>query len=122
MKDQESGSFFIGTQIGQRSEFNRRTPRLWSTSDVGRLGPSLIDEDLTHRLGGGGIEVTATRPSHFTRPREFQIGLVDQRRRRQRVAGPLAFELPLGGAAKLIEDQGKKALRRRQVAVRCGSH
>jgi hypothetical protein len=38
------------------------------------------------------------------------------------VAGPLARELPLGGAAKLIEDQGKKALRRRQVAVRCGSH
>ena len=71
-----------------------------------RLASRLLDQDAAHRLGGRGEEMAAPVPARGrTRPDEPEVGLVNQGRRLQRLAGPLVRQ-PLGGQpAQFVVDQ-----------------
>ena len=68
-----------------------------------------LDQDAPHRLGRGREEVGAAVPAWARLgPHEPEIGLVDQRRRLERLAGLLLPELPGRQLAQLVVDQREK--------------
>jgi hypothetical protein len=71
----------------------------------GVAAPGVIDQDLAHRLGGGGEEVASVGDvGQGVAVEESQQGLVDQGAGLEGVAGPLAVHQPAGGAPQLGVD------------------
>ena len=65
-----------------------------------------IEQDPPHRLGRGGEEVAATVPRLTRiRPDETQVGLVNQRRRLERLTWILVRQSPRGQASQLVVNQ-----------------
>jgi hypothetical protein len=56
----------------------------------------MIDGDLAHRARREGEEVPSVAPESPLRLHEFEVRLVDERRRIQCVARPAACQLPAG--------------------------
>ena len=63
-------------------------PRAAALLRVARARP--LDQDLAHRVRRDGAEVRAVLPAAGLVLQEAQVGFVDERRRLQRLAGPLA--------------------------------
>jgi hypothetical protein len=78
----------------------------------------VVDEDAAHDLRGDGVEVRAALPPGLRAvlPGEPQVRLVDERRRLERVARPLAAHLPARDAAQLGVDERGQPVERRGVA------
>ena len=60
-----------------------------------------VDQDPAHDLCGDTKEVSPVPPIDLPLIDESQVGFVDERRRLQRVPGPLATQLAPGDAAQL---------------------
>ena len=82
----------------------------------------MINENATHGLCGGGIEMSSAGPRNFPRADELDIRLVDQSSGRQRVIRPLTRKVQLSRLAELVVDQRKKSIRRRPITARGGIH
>jgi hypothetical protein len=79
------------------------------------------DEDAAHGLGGCGEEVAPTAPILRLVPAgEPEVGLVDEGRRLEGLAGPLAGQLPGGQPAQFVADQREEPLGRLAVALLAG--
>jgi hypothetical protein len=66
----------------------------------------VIDQDPPHHLRRHPKEVRPVLPIGLSLIDEAQVDLVDERRRLERVIGPLHPELPVGDATELRIDPG----------------
>ena len=88
------------------------------TTLCGATRPSTIDEDSTHRLGGGREEMPLAVPALntlLTRAEHAQVGLVHQRRCRQRVVRAFTGDAMPSESSQLIVDL-RQEFRRRGIA------
>jgi hypothetical protein len=60
--------------------------------------------------GRSDVEVTPPGPGNLTGTDQLEVRLVDQRRRRQRVARPLARQALLGGSPQLVIDKWQQSI------------
>jgi hypothetical protein len=75
------------------------------------LAAGVFDHDAAHGLGRGGKEVAAAVPvSRLLYVYQPQVGLVNQGRRLQRLAGLLLSEFLRRELAQLLVDQGQELL------------
>ncbi len=92
-------------------DLHHRTP-----SFARRLGPGVVDQDPPHDRGGGAEEVGAVLPLHAALIDQPQVDLVDQRRRRQGVFGPLAAEERPRHPPQVVVDDRRQRLERLAIA------
>ncbi len=85
-----------------------------------RAGP--VDEDSSHGLGGGGVEVGPPGPGHLARPGEAEVGLVHEGRGAQGLAGTLGGHVQLCDLSQLLIDEREQAIRSGSVAGGGGMH
>ena len=78
------------------------------------LASGVVNQDTPHGLGRGGKEVAAV--FKMLAAGQAEVGLVDQRGRFERLAGPFLRQFPRGQLAQLVIDQRQKLLRGRRVA------
>ena len=82
------------------------------------LAAGLFDEDAAHGLGRGGEEVAAAVPVlGLLRVHQPQVGLVDQGRGLERLAGLLLGQLLRRQLAQLVVDQRQQLLGGVRVAL-----
>ena len=82
------------------------------------LAAGILDEDPPHRLGRGREEMAAVLPALVVRGADqAQVGLVNQRRRLERLAGVFSCQLLRRQLAKLLVDQGQQLAGSRGVAL-----
>src|SRR5207237_6131240 len=80
-----------------------------ATPFLALLATSIIDQDAAHGLGRGGKEVAAAVPVlGFVRVHQPEVGLVDQGRGLERLAGYFLGQLLGGQLAQLVVDQRKE--------------
>ncbi len=79
-----------------------------------------VDEDAAHDLRGGAEEMRAVLPLHVLPVHQPQVGLVDERRRLQDVARPLAGHLARRQPVQLVLDHGRQGLERSRIAATPG--
>ena len=65
-------------------------------------GAGSLDENLAHRVRRDGAEMRAVLPPPGLVLQETQVRLMDERRRLQRLAGPLATEITRRKAPELL--------------------
>lgn len=85
------------------------------------LVPGLLDEDAPHRLRSRRKEMAATIP--ICRPpdiHESQVGLMDERRRLQRLPGFFLSQLLSGQPTKFVIDERQQLVRRLFIALAGG--
>ena len=70
----------------------------------------MIDQDSPHHLRGHAKELRAILPAHAFLIDQFEIGLVHEPRRLQRVTRPLVAEVPGGNAVQLRLDNREQIL------------
>jgi hypothetical protein len=88
-----------------------KSTRVGATRFERSLFAGIFDEDATHGLRRRGEEVSARLPSlRVGNINEPQIGVVNQRRRLQRLARFLTGELGDSKLSQLVIDQRKKLL------------
>ena len=91
--------------IEARQDLVQGDPDAIPVALAGVAAPGVIDQDLAHRLGGGGEEVAAVGDvGQGVAVEEPQQGLVDQGAGLEGVAGPLAAHQPPGRAPQLGVD------------------
>ena len=78
----------------------------------------VVHQDAAHQRRRHGEEVRAIAPLEGIDPRQPQVHLVDERRRRQRMAGALAAHVVMRKAAQLLVDDRHEPLACVGVAVR----
>src|SRR6185436_8296389 len=88
------------------------------SSKVTRGCPRPLDQDLPHRVRRDGAEVRPVLPALGPILQQLQIRFVHQRRRLQRLARALTFEIVRGEPAQLGVDHRHQRLERRLVAPR----
>jgi hypothetical protein len=76
----------------------------------------VVDEDLADDPGGERVEVRAAGPGHLLLPLEAQIGIVDDRRRLERLVPPAAPQVRGGDPPQVVVDERHQPLGRRPVA------
>jgi len=81
------------------------------------VGPRVVHEDTAHHAGSDAEEVAAILPLDASLVDETQIRLVHQRRRLQRVIGPLAAKMGAGQPAQLVIDEREKLFLDGRVAA-----
>jgi hypothetical protein len=81
---------------------NRRLP---ATALGPVAGARIVDEDLAHQVGGHGQKLYLAIPAGLALGGHAEPGLVDQRRRLQRVVGPLAAQTARGEPAEFLVKQ-----------------
>ncbi len=77
----------------------------------------VLDENATHRLGGEREKVRSIVPALLPGGEELQIGLVDQRRRLERVIGRLVGHAVLGDLVELDVEQSEQLRGSLRVAL-----
>jgi hypothetical protein len=83
----------------------------------GLLAAGVVDEDVPHGFGTGGVEVVSALPGALDRPAdEAEVGLVDQGGGLERLARRLVGQAVGGELAQLVVDQRQELLRGRGVA------
>src|SRR4051812_36076746 len=81
------------------------------------MAPCTVDEDTAYRLRGDGKKMGAVLPPHPFVVDQPQIGFVDQGRRLQAAAGPLAFQVVVRQAVELVVDDRGQLSERALVPV-----
>jgi len=111
----------VGIRHGERSDVaDVLEPKASAASDGSRSG--MVDQDPTHCLRGGGVEVAATCPGNASRADELEIGLVNEGRGRERVPSAFAAYPELSVATQLVVDERQELLRGIDVAIGGGIH
>jgi hypothetical protein len=77
----------------------------------------VIDEDTAHRASGHGQEVRAVLPRDILSADQSKIGLIDERRRLNTVAGALVTHLPPRDLMKLSIHKRNQLLERGLVTL-----
>jgi hypothetical protein len=80
----------------------------------------VLGEDAAHDECGDREEVDAVGEGGAALSGELEEGLVDERRRLQRVPGPFAAQLPVGDPLELRVEEREEPLERRAVPRRPG--
>jgi hypothetical protein len=76
----------------------------------------VIHQDLPHRPHGDAQEVSTILPADMFVVDEFDIGLVNQRRRLEGVVGSLVLHEPGGSPVHLLVDGAKETILRSSIA------
>jgi hypothetical protein len=82
-----------------------------------RRARARIDEDAAHHLRGDAEELTAVLPRRAVLVDEFQVRLVHERRRFQRVIRPFPAHVGARAPAQISVDQRQKLLECARVAA-----
>src|SRR5690606_31627136 len=80
-------------------------------------GPSVVDEDPAHRLGGNGEEVAPVAGREMFAGIEAHVRLVDESGRAEGVAGTFSPQLRSGEHAQVVVDEGEQPFERVRIAV-----
>ena len=88
-------------------EFRGRTP-----SFLGRPRARVIDQDAPHDVRGGAEEVDAVLPADAALIDQLEVDLVHERRRRERVIGPLAAQNGPREAPEVVVDDRRELVER----------
>lgn len=83
----------------------------------GTAPPCVVHQDVAHHLRRHGEEVTPVTPAHAALPLETQPGLIDERRRLQRVIGALSAKGAPGHPPQLRLHEGKKRIECDAIAL-----
>ncbi len=78
--------------------------------------PRMLDQDAAHDLRGHREEMGAILPLHPRVVDQPQVGLVDEGRRLQAVAGTLPFHVAAGQPVELVVDNGGQPFERTRVS------
>ena len=73
------------------------------------LAAGVLDQDPSHRLGGGGEEVPLTG-KRLAVPHQAKVGLMNKRRGRERLTGPFEGQPLRGELAELVVDQRQQCI------------
>ena len=92
-------------------------PRLIAAMPWGAALAGPVDQDASHRLGGGGAKVRAILPRRLRIAAEPQPGFMDEGRRLQRQAGGLARHFRGGKFAQLLVNERKELVGGLRVAI-----
>ncbi len=76
-----------------------------------------VHQDAPHQLRGHGEEVRAVLPPHAARIDQAQIGLVDERRGLQRVAGTLSRHVAMREPVEFVVHQRHQPIQRLLVSL-----
>jgi hypothetical protein len=79
----------MAARLGQCQGLVERAMDHTSTALEPAACASVVNEDLTHGLRGGGVKVGAVGPRGLTRAEEFEKGFVDERSGLKGVIAPL---------------------------------
>jgi len=101
---------------GQALFVQRQRPRLAATL-LRRLPACVIHADLTHGAAGDGKEVPSIVPLGMRGAEKLEVGLMDERRRLERVAGTDMSELTMGQRAQFGVDDWKQSIESVAVPV-----
>ena len=110
----------VGALVGgeQVHRFQRDAPG--ARPALHRAAPAgVVDEDASHRRGRDGEEMGPVLEARLALVDEPQVGLVDQRRGAERVAGRFPPELAVRQAAQLLIDDGEDGVECHRVPVAC---
>ena len=106
----------FGLFFGEHRSFIKRNLNSTAAAFVTCVSASVIDQDVTHYLGGDREEVCAVLPFKSLLAGKFQIGFVDERGRLQGVTGTFVTHLALRDAAQLSVDEWQELYERRPIA------
>jgi hypothetical protein len=83
----------------------------------GVAAPRLVNQHLTHRVGGNSAELCAILPVLSCRSRKLEVRLVNELGRRERRAAPAQRQLPSRDLLQRVVDHRQKQVERVLVAV-----
>jgi len=99
----------LGFRVGRHQAVIERDRSVRSTAFFCRAATCTIDQDMAHRDGRGAQEVRSVAPIRARRSRELEVQLVNERRRKERIARSHG-QLAARGAPELLIHQREDSI------------